>query len=187
MKKLIYIFISALFLISNTALAQDPTPKAGSNLAYPGLNKFAGTWTYTQGTDTVILKLKKENIFFNFGGGFTMDVISGCYSYKKGKQLIENNLPYFNQARNHNTAIIAGNDDGGFEIKGIIGDKLKKRKQKITMLLSTDLNTLNVTLQFPEGLCLNCIPGRTLPEKMVFEREGAKIIPMPKKKRKFSE
>ncbi len=180
MKNQFYIILTLLFLVSNKVFSQDPTPKAGSNLTNLSLDKFAGSWIYTQGTDTVKLMLKKENIFVNFGGGFKMDFVLGCYSFKKGNKIIENYLPFFNQIYNINTSLAASNTDGGYKISGSITDKLKKRRQEITMLLSTDLNTLNVTLQFPEGLCLNCIPGRTLPEKMVFKRVIKTITPKPK-------
>ena len=88
MKKLSYLFIFILSIGLTKVAAQNPLPAKGSNVLIPSLNKFIGTWQCNTSNETIIFKLKKDNVFFDWGDGFRMDVIIGYYSYKKNNVLI---------------------------------------------------------------------------------------------------
>lgn len=88
------ILIPAFFLMfSNIIIAQVPTP--GSNITRTYLDKFEGTWKWTNGTSEVTIQLKKLHYHFT-DHQFYEDVVVGSHKFIKNGVLVENYLPDFN-------------------------------------------------------------------------------------------
>lgn len=78
--------ITILFLIiCTTTNAQVQTDTAA--------NKFAGTWRWTSGTDTVIIVLEKQVYTIPFTGA-SIERLVGWHRYIKNGQVVESSLQY---------------------------------------------------------------------------------------------
>lgn len=73
------VFVCALY---NTAFSQT--------IMKPELDKFVGTWQYTQGTDTFTIILKKISYHFSNPTNTIEEILIGWHKYIKNGQLVEN-------------------------------------------------------------------------------------------------
>ena len=92
MKQLIFI---CLISICTCKIYSQP-PINGEYLKYDYLDKYQGTWMWTSGSDTVIIKLKK---LVDTSNGpvitFYSDDLFGVHKYIQNGVVIENSLPIF--------------------------------------------------------------------------------------------
>lgn len=85
MKLFVLIFVSLIGCCR--MVAQPPAP--GSNVVNNYINKFEGVWQWVNGSDTLILKLKKTNKQF---GDYTEDVLLGVHKYIKNGLVLDDAL-----------------------------------------------------------------------------------------------
>lgn len=144
----------------------------------PGLDKFAGTWQYTNRSDTVTLKCMVR--YFNAGPSLYIKGAFFYYSFKQGNAVIRINL--------YNTTSDDKADFGGTKPYGISLDTLEvagrdelKRKIEEGYIIHNGAYELKFT-RVPglTGGGLNVysngqepLPGYTLPSVMVF----IKVVP----------
>ncbi|MFC4263391.1 DUF6705 family protein [Ferruginibacter yonginensis] len=100
MKKIILLSIVLFF----TTLIYAQCPNAGDNIYYPQLNKFEGTWKYSNGNTEVILILKKKHITTNIADSesYQIDKILGVLSVKVNNITVYSNLNDLNSLINDN-------------------------------------------------------------------------------------
>ncbi|WP_379709877.1 DUF6705 family protein [Ferruginibacter yonginensis] len=87
----------ALIFIGHIIYAQYPDN--GDNIFYPQLNKFEGTWKYSNGNTEVILILKKKHITTNFANGesYQADEVHGVLKVKISNNTIFDNTTELNE------------------------------------------------------------------------------------------
>ena len=69
-----------IFLFSGCSSLKAQPPAPGSNVTNNYINKFAGTWQWSNSSDTLIIKLSKVNRSFS---EYTADVLIGVHKYVK--------------------------------------------------------------------------------------------------------
>ena len=70
-----------------------PTPpKPDGNITNNSLDKFIGTWVWINGTDTLKIVLKKENILLPFPENSRADFIIGFHIFKQGNDIVESSI-----------------------------------------------------------------------------------------------
>lgn len=117
-------------------------PNSGDNILNPSLSKFVGTWIWVNGTDTVKVVLKKENVLFSMIN-IRQDVIVGYHEYKRGNVIIETNLADTNHVFNtKKTSILASNDNSNDTLTGTIQDITEKKLLNIILVLNVAQNQL---------------------------------------------
>ena len=155
MKKIIIIGIA--FLISSSAIAQmPPPPQPNGNITNSSLDKFIGTWVWSNGTETLTLVLKKENILLAFVENSRADVIIGFHKFEQGNTIVESSISYVNTnfSDGHST-IIGGNREGfdnPYEITCKIKNIAKNKSGDLKLVMNSSLNQLSWTLENSEGI-----------------------------------
>lgn len=86
-----HIFLVVFIFLSLSGKAQPPHP-AGTYTTHPELNEFIGTWRWTSGTDTVILVLKKQMIYYPPIMDYNEERLVGWHKYVKNGVVIESDL-----------------------------------------------------------------------------------------------
>lgn len=178
MKKVIVLIFIALFILVKVHAQATNFPKGGDIIVNNSLNNFIGDWRWVSGTDTIIIKLKKERILFS-GFNFYCDYLIGYHQYKQGSTIIESNMQYAWYAYSAGYAsIYAQNDRGasGNIVDGHIRDLSKGKKvEAIKMVFNASLTEMIFTISYTEGVKINEIPGITLPNNITF----VKLPPPP--------
>lgn len=173
--KTIFLIITILFTHSTNAQQY---------FSHPGLDKFAGTWQYINGQDTIMLKSVVK--YFDFG-----DIkVKGAlfyYTYKSGNSIIWNNLQ---NSSNDNLGDFSGSLPFGSSLDSLkIGgtDKLKRKTDEGLMII----NSLGNQLTFIRDIGINGggvnfyapgegpLPGFTLPATIIFTKYVRPIDPDP--------
>jgi len=105
MKKIISVFLITFALLSCKAqsvikpLDGVPCPSNDSNCYDKDVNnefdKFVGTWKYTNGTNEIIFKLKKEEHYQTSPNSNYQDLLVGEYQYKSNGITVVNTLDSF--------------------------------------------------------------------------------------------
>jgi hypothetical protein len=155
MKKIIIIGIA--FLISSSAIAQmPPPPQPNGNITNSSLDKFIGTWVWSNGTETLTLVLKKENILLAFVENSRADVIIGFHKFEQGNTIVESSISYVNTnfSDGHST-IIGGNREGfdnPYEITCKIKNIAKNKSGDLKLVMNSSLDQLSWTLENSEGI-----------------------------------
>lgn len=155
MKKTILLGIT--FLISCCTIAQTPTlPEPNGNIANPSLDKFIGTWVWSNGTESLTLVLKKENILLPFFENSRADVIIGFHMFKQGNAIVESSLSYVNtNYSDKRFTILAGNTvgvDNPNKIGGTIENTAKNKLGQLKLVINSSLDQLSWTLNNSEGV-----------------------------------
>ncbi len=156
MKKLLIII--TLFSL-NTALtkAQDPTfPPPGTNFPNPSLDQFVGIWTWTSGTDSLKLKLKKVNYLDM--AGYTRDALIGYHYYKKAGTLIESSFNHSSSAyTDHKHTLLLSNDNGLGDsiLTGGIDDLTKNKSISIRLDVNLTQHTMAMKITEVSGVRIN--------------------------------
>ena len=94
MTKILLIILAIFAFNMNKSQTLDITPNA-SNLN-SNINKFVGTWIWTNGTESLVLIFKKENILLPLEGNIRADVLYGFHQYKVNNIVIESSTQYSN-------------------------------------------------------------------------------------------
>ncbi|WP_447641918.1 MULTISPECIES: DUF6705 family protein [Chitinophagaceae] len=94
---LAYLMLFFLSIQAGHAYSQNQNSDSpNANNINNSLNKFVGTWQWTNVTDTLKIVLKKENALMPMLDNVHLDIIIGFYLYKKGDTVIENSINYSN-------------------------------------------------------------------------------------------
>jgi hypothetical protein len=155
MKKIIIIGIA--FLISCGTIAQMPTPpQPNGNITNSSIDKFIGTGVWSNGTETLTLVLKKENILLHFPENSRAESIIGFHKFEQGNTIVESSISYVNTnfSDKHYT-IIGGNRDGfdnPNEITCKIKNIAKNKSGDLKLVMNSSLNQLSWTLKNSEGI-----------------------------------
>ncbi|QHV98941.1 DUF6705 family protein [Spirosoma endbachense] len=168
MKKIVG-FLYFLVMINSVSNAQE-LPRSGSNLTNNNLDKFVGTWMWTNGKDTVTMLLKKENILFP--GNIRTDAIVGFHLYKKDKKAVSSSLEFknTNYSDKRSTILATGTPSNLNTINGIFND-LKKDKS-VNIHLTVNQNVLQANFSNREGIRTKKQgDGFSLPEAINFTRQ----------------
>lgn len=172
MKKIV-LLIAAAFLTALLASAQT-IPQPNGNIINQTLQKFEGTWLWTNGTDTVKLFLKKDNILLAVPANSRADALIGFHLYKKGNTIVENYLPYsttvFADKRN---SILGGNTDGNDIFNGTIKDSAKQKRGVLTLTLNNSHTQMTWKLENKEGIKIAATYdyGFTLPNNITLVKQ----------------
>ena len=95
MKKIIITIIIFLCVITN-CIAQDGLPNDGDNITNVNINKFIGTWYWSNGIESLKIVLNKENVLLPFGKNIRADALYGFHIYTKNGIIVENSIDYIN-------------------------------------------------------------------------------------------
>ncbi len=156
MKKIL-IFLFAFSILKKTNAQMPTPPQVNGNITNSTLDKFVGNWMWTNGTDTLKLVLKKENILLPFPENSRADVIIGFHIFKEGNLVIESSIDYINTnfSDKHST-IIGGNREGygdPNEIGAAITNIAKNNKScELKLVINSAQNQLTWTLKNREGV-----------------------------------
>ncbi|WP_412468792.1 DUF6705 family protein [Pedobacter sp. KLB.chiD] len=148
-------------------------PKKGSNLSNPSLSKYKGSWISINGTDTIRMKLKVENVSIQHGLDIHADALVGYVSIKHGNQLIYDNLKNFASSyKDKAYSIFAGLDQKSDTISGTLVDEPKIKFYDIKIIRKDNRN-LEIVLGRDKVLKSGTPTksGRTFPSNMIFRRE----------------
>lgn len=169
MKNIVYyILLIVAFSGVNSGSCQD-IPKPGSNVAHPSLDRFVGDWILVNQTDTIWLKLKKENVIMPSPFDFTQDMIVGYYRYVKGKNVIFDNLKHFDHKYSGKySPFIATPNQTENEAEGGFRDFEKNKSFRAVYKISKDRKSLEIVLSNREGLMIGAKEGNSLPLNMLF-------------------
>jgi hypothetical protein len=155
MKKILIIGIA--FLISCGTIAQMPTPpQPNGNITNSSIDKFIGTWVWSNGTETLTLVLKKENILLPFPENSRAESIIGFHKFEQGNTVVESSISYVNTnfSDGHST-IIGGNREGfenPYEITCKIKNIAKNKSGDLKLVMNSSLDQLSWTLKNSEGI-----------------------------------
>jgi hypothetical protein len=158
------------FLILSCFSLKAQWPKSGDNIVNNTLTKFTGTWQWTNGTDTVRIFLKKDNVICP--GNFKADFIVGFHLYKKGNTIIESSYDYTNtvHADKHST-ILAGNDNGNNTLTGTLKDLSKNKLVHLKLTLNFMKTKLQWQTENREGVHIGPYDyGFTLPRTITLKK-----------------
>lgn len=167
---LIFIFTSLIKI----SFAQPPAP--GSNIVRPYLDKFQGTWKWTNGNSEVIIKLKKINYYFE-ALQIHEDILIGSHKYINNGVVVEDYLSEFvNISQTNLSSIFLWANMDGSEIDKISGDlkDIPKYKKALLNLDFIDGTTpkLSWFLQAPEGtIVYPTLGGVTLPRNLILIKQ----------------
>jgi hypothetical protein len=155
MKKIIIIGIA--FLISCGTIAQMPTPpQPNGNIINASIDKFIGTWVWSNGTETLTLVLKKENILLPFLKNSRSDMIIGFHKFEQGNTIVESSISYVNTNYSDNHSTITGVNvvgvDNPNELICSIVNIAKNKSGDLKLVINSSLNQLTWTLKNREGI-----------------------------------
>jgi hypothetical protein len=155
MKKIIIVLFTVF--ISKLTIAQMPNPpQPNGNIINSSLDKFIGTWMWTNGSDTLKIVLKKENILLPFPENSRADVIVGFHILKQGNNIIESSIDHVNTSyADKKSTILVSNSEGvgnPNEIGGSVKNISKNKSGQLTLVINSSLNQLSWALKNREGL-----------------------------------
>lgn len=111
MKTLIKIYLLLAGLLFMNINAQN-FPQEGDNIKNKHLDKFAGTWVWTNGEDSFTIILKKDNVKFIPTMELYGDVLYGVHKYVKNGKEIENFIQYKDTSYNDGKWSLLGGMEG---------------------------------------------------------------------------
>ena len=151
------IIIGIAFLISCSTIAQMPTPpQPNGNITNSSIDKFIGTWVWSNGTETLTLVLKKENILLPFLENSRSDMIIGFHKFEQGNTIVESSISYVNTNYSDNHSTITGVNvvgvDNPNELICSITNIAKNKSGDLKLVINSSLNQLTWTLKNREGI-----------------------------------
>jgi hypothetical protein len=177
MKKTIIYITFSLLIISKSSIAQD-YPAAGSYLTNTTMGAFHGTWQWTNGFDTVRVRMMTLKVYYNANGGFHWDRLVGWLFYKRKADMIENSYAYIGSSDINYCSFFGGNEgDPVGHITLTFNDLTKKKHGDLTLTLNAAQNELTWKLRVSEGVKVRTSPsdppfsrGFTLPTDMILKK-----------------
>lgn len=110
MKNVIFL-IFALFMI--TIKAQNALPQPGDNILDSHADKFMGTWKWQDGSNSLTLIMKKENILLPFPDNVHADWVIGFHKFVSNGSTSEDTTMYSNTNYiDKKNTIVAGSKNG---------------------------------------------------------------------------
>jgi len=166
--KATYVLSLLLILITIGASAQV---KKGDNVKNASLGRFEGTYVWSQGTDTVTIYLRKENI--EIMKDIRSDVLIGFHKYVKNGHIIESSYEYrkTNYAEKHSTILILNRNESN-TLEGILKDLTKKKSLNIELEYSPASKSMTMKVSNREGVSIGMKQsGFTLPQHITLKRQ----------------
>lgn len=153
-------------------------PEDNSHTINNDINKFVGTWKWTNQDKSFTIILKKETILYPMGTNITVDNLIGFHKYTVNNVIIENSTEYSNTSYwDRKTTIFGKTRDNPNKVMGSFEHLSKNKSVNFTIeyidathfkLLSleqrTDLYLLN-TGESPR------LPGISLPQNIIFTKQ----------------
>lgn len=177
--KITFILISSLFIFN--CKAQNSYPQDGDNIINNNLDKFVGIWNWSDGTESLQLILKKENILLPIGNNIRADALYGFHKYVKNNTIIEGSTEYMatTYTQKKSTLFALGRQDTNLPNElGLAIHHTSKNKSidaKIIYIDSTHIKL--VQLKNYPGLKVN-VPGKpsydwsiSLPENIILTKQ----------------
>ena len=165
--------LSYFFL--QVVLCKPNPPAPGSNVTNNYINKFEGTWLWTSGNDTLILKLKKKNEEF---GDYTEDVLLGVHKYVKNGVVFDDALnKYDSMVLYYKKSTTLLNQNQGMDTSKVIGsikDLTKKKRNNLFLQYVDGIPpTLIWHLKTAEGTFIdpNFQYGLTMPKDLILTKQ----------------
>lgn len=154
--KTVLMLFCGLF-VSSISIAQMPTPpQPNGNITNLNLDKFVGTWLWTNGVDTLKIILKKENILLPFPENSRADFIIGFHIFKQGNKIVESSISYVNTNYSDKYSTILGGNSVGIgnpnEIDCSIKNIAKNKLGQLKLVINSSLNQMSWSLRNPEGV-----------------------------------
>ncbi len=154
------VFTFIVLLMSFNCKAQN-YPQDGDNIHNSNLNKFVGTWIWANGTESLVLIFKRENVKLPIGNNIKADVLYGFHQYKQNNIVIESSTAYSNTTYADRKQTISGMGDTDFpnKIGGGIGhlSKNKSVRYEIEYIDATHIEL--VKLENYPGIKID-LPGK---------------------------
>ena len=116
------IFIVVLHVVGFVEMKAQITPYSGAHIQYNELNKFVGTWQWTSGADTLVIKLYKQEIYMKPPANFFFEEIVGWHKYVKNGIIQETFLQYAGLPFDIGHATILGGPKSENELYGSFQD-----------------------------------------------------------------
>ena len=153
MKKIIFTVIILLGVITN-CIAQDGIPNDGDNITNDNINKFTGTWYWSNGIESLKIVLKKENILLPFGKNIRTDALYGFHIYIKNGIIVENSTDFINTTYNDkkHTVFAIGDKDNPNTLGLGIGHLSKHKSVEATIEMIDSTHIKIVKLENYEGI-----------------------------------
>lgn len=176
MKNIILIFT---ILFSAIVYSQDSTPKPGDNILDPGADKFVGNWLWQEGTTSLTIILKKENVLIPFIKDVRADFTLGYHKFIKDGIVVEDYTMFSNKNfSDKKNSITSGTDSDNRNIlNGYIIHSSKDKSIKFE-LEYIDANHIKLrNLKNKEGVKIR-VPGQpaydwsiSLPQNIILTRQ----------------
>lgn len=167
------ILFSVLLTSCCRMVAQPPAP--GSNIINNNINKFEGTWQWVNGSDTLILRLKKLNTSFD---SYTEDVLMGVHKYVKNGSIIEDALNKFDSItisfKKRTVLLYQNQGDDTSKVMGSLKDLTKnKRNNLLLQYVDGAPPTIIWHLETAEGVFNdpNFQYGLTMPKDIILTKQ----------------
>ena len=163
-------FVAGIFFLIGETGKSQPVPNG--NILNPTLGKFEGTWQWANGTDTVRIVLRKENILLPFPENSRTDAIIGFHLYKRSNSTIEGSINHINTSHSDKLFTMLGtNDNSGDTLFCSLKDISKNKFGSLNLVLKSGRNELKWTLRNREGVKIGPFDyGFTLPLSLVLRK-----------------
>jgi hypothetical protein len=165
------LMLSALFY--NLSIAQPPAP--GSYITNNYVNKFEGTWQWVNGSDTLIIMLKKTNKQF---GDYTEDVLLGVHKYIKNGSILNDALNKYDSMilyyKKSTVLLYQNQGDDTSKLIGSLKDLTKKKTNNLFLeYVAGNPPTIIWHLETAEGVFIdpNFQYGLTMPKDIILTKK----------------
>ena len=142
--KTILIFI--IIVTSSFNCSSQNFPPAGSIRHRPELDKFVGTWKWTDGgANELIIKTKKILSHYNMNGGFDDEELLVCHRYVQNGIVIEDNLSLFPSLDHYVSGVMVLSKLNPNELRGLVKDSLRNKYEKMRLAYNNVLPAPTLT------------------------------------------
>ena len=154
MTKILLIILAIFAFNMNKSQTLDITPNASNFNS--NINKFVGTWIWTNGTESLVLIFKKENILLPLEGNIRADVLYGFHQYKVNNIVIESSTQYSNSNyTNKNGTLLGSSFDNPNELSGSFQHTTKNKSVRFEIQYIDTNHIKLVKLENYEGIRVN--------------------------------
>jgi hypothetical protein len=158
-----------IILTGFTANAQQP----GNYIINNDINKFIGTWQWTQGADTLKVTFVKVKVFYSPPANFHADRILGWHTYIKNGTQIESSFQLISSTPTvATTTVLGGTIDDANELSFNIQDLSKGKLEHVNFKLQPgSLTVAEWKLKNNEGVRYGDYDfGFTFPVNLIFHK-----------------
>ncbi len=161
-----------IFLIPLLAIAigcSSQIPVANGYIANNKIDKFEGTWIWTSGTDTLVIRLKKVIYKFIKPENSYSEDLMGCHTYIKNGVVVENSMNKYDSLDLHNKQNLSTvflwntiNYDTSV-VQGTIRDISKSKNVKIKLVYLPGFPTRISAIVYEDRTIRYTYPGNPRP------------------------